>query len=114
MPGVRRAADFREMQGGLPERTLRVPDRVQLRRVLRAGDQAGRCSRVADVLARSGVGAVPTGLRVPRQARRGIRKLLMPRFDHGIFYTLEGRRIVVAAVIDLLRDSNYVRSRIGI
>jgi len=45
---------------------------------------------------------------------RGIRKLLMPRFDHGIFDTVEGRRIMVAAVIDLRRDPAYIRSRIGI
>ena len=45
---------------------------------------------------------------------RGIRKLLMPRFDHGIFYTVEGSRIMVAAVIDLRRDPDYIRSRIGI
>ena len=46
--------------------------------------------------------------------KRGIRKLLMPRFDHGIFYTVEGRRIMVAAVIDLRRDPAYIQSRIGI
>lgn len=45
---------------------------------------------------------------------RGIRKLLLPRFDHGIFYTVEGRRIMVAAVIDLRRDPAYIQSRIGI
>jgi hypothetical protein len=45
---------------------------------------------------------------------KGIRKLLMPRFDHGVFYSFEGRRIMVAAVLDLRRDPNYVRSRIGL
>ena len=38
----------------------------------------------------------------------------MPRFDHGIFYTVEGRRIMVAAVIDLRRDPAYIQSRIGL
>lgn len=45
---------------------------------------------------------------------RGIRKLLLPRFDHGIFYTVEGSRIMVAAVLDLRRDPAFIRSRIGL
>ena len=45
---------------------------------------------------------------------RGIRKLFMPRFDHGVFYTVEGNRIMVAAVLDLRRDPAFIRSRIGI
>ena len=44
----------------------------------------------------------------------GIRKLLMPRFDHGIFYMVEGARIMVAAVLDLRRDPAFIRSRLGI
>jgi plasmid stabilization system protein ParE len=44
----------------------------------------------------------------------GIRKLLLPRFDHGIFYTIEGSRIMVAAVLDLRRDPAFIRSRLGI
>ena len=43
----------------------------------------------------------------------GIRKLLVPRFDYGIFYTMEGRRIMVAAVLDPRRDPDYIRSRLG-
>ena len=46
--------------------------------------------------------------------KRGIRKLLMPKFDHGIFYTIEGQRIMVAAVLDLRRDPGFIRSRLGI
>ncbi len=41
-----------------------------------------------------------------------IRKLLMPRFDYGIFYTIEGERIMVAAVLDLRRDPYFIRSRL--
>jgi plasmid stabilization system protein ParE len=43
---------------------------------------------------------------------RGIRKLLLLRFDHGIFYSVEGRRIIVAAVLDLRRDPDFIRSRL--
>jgi len=73
----------------------------------RRGDQFLRHLRQLEVLlaANPGMG-VSVG--------RGIRKLLMPRFDHGIFYTVEGRRIMVAAVIDLRRDPAYIQSRIGI
>ena len=46
--------------------------------------------------------------------KRGIRKLLMPKFDHGIFYTIEGQRIMVAAVLDLRRDPGFIRARLGI
>lgn len=45
---------------------------------------------------------------------RGIRKLLLPRFDHGIFYTIEGSRIMVAAILDLRRDPAFIRERIGL
>jgi hypothetical protein len=45
---------------------------------------------------------------------RGIRKLLMPRFDHGIFYSVEGDRIMVAAVLDMRRDPAFIRSRLGL
>jgi hypothetical protein len=45
---------------------------------------------------------------------REIRKLLLPHFDHGIFYTIEGSRIMVAAVLDLRRDPAFIRSRIGL
>jgi plasmid stabilization system protein ParE len=45
---------------------------------------------------------------------RGIRKLLLLQFDHGIFYTVEGSRIMVAAVLDLRRDPAFIHSRIGL
>ena len=71
------------------------------------GDQFLRHLRELEVLLasnpRMGVGV-----------KRGIRKLLMPKFDHGIFYTIEGQRIMVAAVLDLRRDPGFIRSRLGI
>lgn len=43
-----------------------------------------------------------------------IRKLLIPKFDYGIFYTIEGQRIMIAAVLDLRRDPEFIRSRLGL
>ena len=74
------------------------------------GDQFLRHLRQLEVLLAANPGM---GVSLGR-GKRGIRKLLMPRFDHGIFYTVEGRRIMVAAVIDLRRDPAYIQSRIGI
>jgi toxin ParE1/3/4 len=48
------------------------------------------------------------------RAVRNVRKLLMPRFEFGIFYTVEGSRIMVAMVCDMRRDPAYIRSRLGI
>jgi hypothetical protein len=74
------------------------------------GDQFLRHLRQLEVL----LAANPEmGVSLGQRDSRGIRKLLMPRFDHGIFSTVEGRRIMVAAVIDLRRDPAYIQSRIG-
>ena len=41
------------------------------------------------------------------------RRLLVPHFPYGIFYTLESGRIVVAAVIHLRKDPDVIRRRLG-
>ena len=71
------------------------------------GDQFLRYLRELEVL----LGSNP---RMGVSVGRGIRKLLMPRFDHGIFYTIEGQRIMVAAVLDMRRDPAFILSRLGI
>lgn len=48
------------------------------------------------------------------QVDSSIRKILVPRFDYGVFYTIEGQRIMVAAVLDLRRDPEFIRSRLGL
>ncbi len=40
------------------------------------------------------------------------RRLLVHGFPYGIFYTLEGRRIIVAAVMDLRQDPEIIRRRL--
>ncbi len=40
------------------------------------------------------------------------RRLLVPRFPYGIFYTIEGR-IIVAAVMHLGRDPKEIMRRVG-
>ncbi len=40
------------------------------------------------------------------------RRLLMHGFPYGIFYTLEGRRIVVSGVTDLRQDPEVIRRRL--
>ena len=42
------------------------------------------------------------------------RRLLLLRFDHGIFYRIHGSRLVVAAVIDLRKNPEEIRRRLGI
>ena len=71
------------------------------------GDQFLRYLRELEVL----LGLNP---RMGVSVGRGLRKLLMPRFDHGVFYTIEGQRIMVAAVLDLRRDPGFIRARLGI
>jgi plasmid stabilization system protein ParE len=44
---------------------------------------------------------------------KNYRRLLMPRFPYGIFYALEGGRIIVAAVIYLRVDPEAIRRRLG-
>ena len=40
------------------------------------------------------------------------RRLLVRRFDHGIFYRIHGTRIVVTAVLDLRQDPTTIRRRL--
>ena len=40
------------------------------------------------------------------------RRLLVRRFQHGVFYAVEGRRLVVRAVLDLRQDSVEIRKRL--
>jgi toxin ParE1/3/4 len=40
------------------------------------------------------------------------RRLLVHGFPYGIFYTIEGRRIIIAGVMDLRQDSNAIRQRL--
>jgi plasmid stabilization system protein ParE len=41
------------------------------------------------------------------------RRLLVPRFPYGIFYTLESGRIIIAAVEYLRQDPEAIRRRLG-
>jgi hypothetical protein len=40
------------------------------------------------------------------------RRLLVHGFPFGIFYTIEGRRIIVAGVMDLRQDPEIIRRRL--
>jgi plasmid stabilization system protein ParE len=40
------------------------------------------------------------------------RRLLIHGYPFGIFYTIEGRRIIVAGVMDLRQDPEMIRRRI--
>lgn len=40
------------------------------------------------------------------------RRLLVPGFPYGIFYTIEGRRIIIAGVTDLRQDPEIIRRRL--
>ena len=42
----------------------------------------------------------------------GHRRLLVHGFPYGVFYTLEGRRIIIAGVIDLRQDPEVIRRRL--
>ena len=42
------------------------------------------------------------------------RRLLVPRFPYGIFYSIEGRRIFVAALLLLTQDPRKIRRRLGL
>lgn len=41
------------------------------------------------------------------------RRLLVPGFPYGIFYSIEGRRIVIASVMDLRQEPQKIRRSIG-
>ena len=40
------------------------------------------------------------------------RRLLVPGFPYGVFYSIEGRRIIVAGVMDLRQDPEATRRRL--
>ena len=40
------------------------------------------------------------------------RRLLVRRFEHGIFYRIHGARIVITAVLDLRQDPTTIRRRL--
>ena len=42
------------------------------------------------------------------------RRLLVRDFPHGIFYCVEGRRLVVHAVLDLRQDAQAIARRLGL
>jgi toxin ParE1/3/4 len=41
------------------------------------------------------------------------RRLLVHGFPYGIFYTVEGRRIIVTGVMDLRQDPDIIRRSLG-
>ena len=41
------------------------------------------------------------------------RRLLVHGFPYGIFYTIEGRRIIISGVMDLRQDPDVIRRRLG-
>jgi plasmid stabilization system protein ParE len=41
------------------------------------------------------------------------RRQVLSHFPHGVFYTVEGRRLVIKAVLDLRRDPQELERRLG-
>jgi plasmid stabilization system protein ParE len=41
------------------------------------------------------------------------RRLLVHGFPFGIFYTIEGRRMIVAGILDLRQDAENIRRRLS-
>ena len=41
------------------------------------------------------------------------RRLLIPRFPYGVFYTVEQTRIIICGVIDLRQDPKVIARRLG-
>lgn len=40
------------------------------------------------------------------------RRLLVSKFPYGIFYEVQARRVVIAAIVDLLQNPNAIRHRL--
>ena len=60
-------------------------------------------------------GSLTTVSQFPEMARlyhKTIRRLVVNRFPYGIFYAVEGQRIVVHAVLDLRQDPQNIRKRL--
>ncbi len=46
------------------------------------------------------------------QVAKGYRRMLIRDFPYGIFYKLQGQRIIVTAVLDLRQDPEVLRKRL--
>ena len=42
------------------------------------------------------------------------RRLLVPRFPYGVFYSVIGNRIIICAVMDLRQNPDTIRRRLGV
>jgi plasmid stabilization system protein ParE len=42
------------------------------------------------------------------------RRLLVPRFPYGVFYSVTGKRVIICGVLDLRQDPNAIRDRLGL
>ena len=42
------------------------------------------------------------------------RRLVLGRYPYGVFYSIERRRIVIAAILDLRQDPVQIRRRLGL
>lgn len=46
--------------------------------------------------------------------RHRYRRLLIPKTPFGIFYTIEGERVMVGAILDLRQDHEAILKRLGL
>lgn len=51
---------------------------------------------------------------IGRVFRRHYRRLLIPKTPFGIFYTVEGERVMVGAILDLRQDPRAILKRLGL
>jgi plasmid stabilization system protein ParE len=61
----------------------------------------------------AGIAFILKGPEVWRVFEGEVRRYLIHRFPYSILYTIEGQRIVIWAVMDLRRDPNYWKPRLG-
>jgi plasmid stabilization system protein ParE len=47
------------------------------------------------------------------RVRKTYRRLLVPHTNYGIYYTLEGRRLMIAAVVDVRQDPEAIERRLS-
>jgi plasmid stabilization system protein ParE len=60
--------------------------------------------------------ALDQAARFPESApvyHQPFRRLLVRQFQFGIFYAVEGRRLVVRALLDLRQDADEIQKRLG-
>jgi len=50
--------------------------------------------------------------RIGRLYANNRRRFLVPNFPFGIFYSVEGSRIIISAVLDLRQDPDRIRERL--